>query len=90
MIQERLRNHHARINSNHDSISDLRDKQATQDTKIAVIHTELRETREDISEMHEDFTSQLVWVRRGLWAAASTFTVLILMLAALIVQAVTA
>jgi hypothetical protein len=43
--------------------------------------------REDIAEMKQDFSGQLTWVRRGLWAAAATFTMFVITLATLIVQA---
>lgn len=84
-LQERLRSHHERITANHDSIGHLRGKQARQETDIAVMRTEMRETREDIVDMKQDFTSQLTWVRRGLWAAAGTFLMFTIALATLIV-----
>lgn len=87
-IQERLISHNARIQANHDSIGDLRGKQSTQQIDIAVMHTELAGVREDISEMKADFSGQLTWVRRGLWAAAATFTMFVVALATLIVQVI--
>jgi len=87
-IQERLRNHDARLNANHDSIGFLRGEQANQKIEIAVIHTELAGAREDIAEMKDDFSGQLTWVRRGLWAAAATFLMFVIALATLIVEVV--
>lgn len=87
-LQERLRNHDSRIQANHDSISTLRGEQGSQKIEIAVIHTELAGAREDIAEMKADFSGQLTWVRRGLWAAAGTFLMFVLALTTLIVQVV--
>lgn len=52
-IEIRLRNHEVRLDANHDSIATLRDKSAGHDTKIEVITTELRETRDDLSEIRK-------------------------------------
>jgi septal ring factor EnvC (AmiA/AmiB activator) len=68
-VEIRLRNHEARLDANHDSLAKLRDTSATHETKIQVITTELRETREDLSEIRRELT----WVKRGLWAAAGSF-----------------
>lgn len=46
-----LNEHDRRLVANHDSIAKLRDQGAAHDTKIGVITTELRETREDIADM---------------------------------------
>lgn len=79
-IEIRFRNHETRLDANHDSIAKLRDQGASHETRISVITTELRETREDIADMKKDLASaraeqreEMVWVRRGLWAAAGTF-----------------
>jgi septal ring factor EnvC (AmiA/AmiB activator) len=68
-VEIRLRNHEVRIDANHDSLSKLRETSAQHETKIQVITTELRETREDLTEIRKELT----WVKRGLWAAAGTF-----------------
>jgi septal ring factor EnvC (AmiA/AmiB activator) len=68
-LEIRLRNHETRLDANHDSIAKLRDTSANHETKISVISTELRETREDLTEIRKELT----WVKRGLWAAAGTF-----------------
>jgi len=85
-IQERLRNHDARLNANHDSIGTLRGEQASQQIELAVTRTELREVREDIAEMKKDLTGQLAWLRRGLWLAAGTFLMFFVAVATLVVQ----
>lgn len=79
-VDIRLRNHEERITANHDSLAKLRDTSARHETEISVMRTELRETREDIGQMRTDLKSardeqrdEMVWVRRGLWAAAGTF-----------------
>jgi septal ring factor EnvC (AmiA/AmiB activator) len=68
-IEIRLRQHEERLTANHDSVSKLRDVSANHETRISVITTELRETRDDLSEIRRELT----WVKRGLWAAAATF-----------------
>lgn len=72
-VNIRLDNHDQRLIANHDSIATLRDKSADHETRISVISTELRETREDIQEMRDLIRKELAWVRRGLWVAAGTF-----------------
>jgi peptidoglycan hydrolase CwlO-like protein len=83
-IQERLRNVDVRLQANHDSIATLRGKQAAQDVDIAVMHTELREVREDIRELKQNVEAQMAWVRRGLWIAAGTFLMFVIALAGLV------
>jgi chromosome segregation ATPase len=68
-VEVRLRNHEARLDANHTSIGTLRDTSARHETEISVMRTELRETRDDLSEIR----GELTWVKRGLWAAAGTF-----------------
>lgn len=85
-IDSRLREHDRRLDANHDSIGGLRGHQAKQDIDIAVMHTELAGVREDISELKGNVESQMAWVRRGLWAAAGTFLMFVVALAALIVS----
>jgi len=93
-IEVRLRNHEARIEANHRSTSQLRDASARHETEIKVTGTEVREIREDIGEMkrelskaREEQKAEMVWIRRGLWAAAGTFTLFVVALATLILQA---
>lgn len=93
-IEVRLRNHEARLEASHRSISVLRDASARHETEIKVTGTELRETREDIADMKTELAAaraeqrgEMVWVRRGLWAAAATFTMFVVALATLILQA---
>jgi hypothetical protein len=93
-IEVRLRTHEARIDANHNSISVLRDTTARHDTKIEVVTTELRETREDIADMkhalaeaRSEQKAEMIWIRRGLWAAAGTFTLFVVAIATLVLQA---
>ena len=81
-MEIRLRNHEARLDANHDSLATLRDKSAGHDTKIEVITTELRETREDLSEIRKELT----WVKRGLWAVAGTFLMFFVAAASLLLS----
>ena len=92
-VEIRLRNHEDRITANHDSLARLRDTSASHETKIQVITTELRETREDIAEMRKQSAEQrqeqkdeMAWVRRGLWAAAGTFLMFFIASASLLVN----
>lgn len=92
-VEIRLRNHEARLDASHRSISTLRDHSARHETEIKVTATEVRETREDIADMKLELTrareeqkAEMVWLRRGLWGAAATFTTFIVMLAGLILQ----
>ena len=93
-IEVRLRNHEARLDAYHRSISTLRDASARHETEIKVTGTELRETREDIADMKKELSSaraeqkaEMIWVRRGLWAAAGTFLMFVVALASLLLQA---
>ena len=81
-VEFRLRNHDARLDSAHTSISSLRDTSATHTTEIAVIRTELKETREDLGEIRKELT----WVKRGLWAAAGTFLMFFVAAASLLLS----
>ena len=92
-IEIRLRNHEVRIDANHDSLARLRDTSAGHETRIQVITTELRETREDIAEMRTALADQrkeqkdeMAWVRRGLWAAAGTFLMFFIAAASLLLN----
>lgn len=87
-VQIELREHDRRISGLHRTVGGLSTEVGDHKTEIAVIHTELRGAREDIAEMKKDFSGQLTWVRRGLWAAAATFTMFVVALATLIVQLV--
>lgn len=72
VIESTLADHDRRLEANHDTIRTLRDGEKgvnAHETKINVIATELRETREDLTEIR----GELAWVKRGLWAAAGTF-----------------
>ncbi len=88
-----MRNHEARIDANHNSVSRLRDASANHETRLSVVTTELRETREDIAEMKRDLADarseqkeEMTWVRRGLWLAAGTFMMFFVAAATLLVQ----
>jgi len=85
-VQSALSNHDRRIDANYNSIDRLRSKQEEQAVKAAELRTELSAVREDIAEMKKEFGAQLTWIRRGLWAAASTFTLFVLGLATVIIQ----
>lgn len=92
----RLEEHDRRLIANHDSIATLRGVSARHDTKIEVITTELRETREDIAEMKSsqervwaEQKGEMRWMRRGLWAAAGSFLVFNIALATVIEQLLT-
>jgi septal ring factor EnvC (AmiA/AmiB activator) len=93
-IEVRLRTHEARLDSSHRSVTELRNTTARHETEIKVTGTEVREIREDIGEMKHELSearkeqkAEMVWIRRGLWAAAASFMTFVLMLAALILQA---
>lgn len=93
VVELRLRTHEARLDASHESISRLRDTSAAHETKIQVITTELRETREDIAEMRQEQGQQrqeqkdeMAWVRRGLWAAAGTFLMFFVAAASLLLN----
>lgn len=93
-MEVRLRNNEVRIDANHDSLASLRDTSAAHETKISVITSELRETREDIADMRNDLAkvrdeqkAEMAWVRRGLWAAAGTFMLFFVAAASLFLQA---
>lgn len=55
-IEVRLRNHEARLEASHRSISQLRDSSARHETEIKVTGTEVREIREDIGEMKRELS----------------------------------
>ena len=93
-FEVRLRNHDERLDASHRSVSELRNTSARHETEIKVTGTEVREIREDIGEMkrelaraREEQKGEMVWIRRGLWAAAASFMTFVLMLAAVILQA---
>jgi septal ring factor EnvC (AmiA/AmiB activator) len=83
----RLANHESRLNANHDSLAKIRDVAADHETRISVITTELRETREDVADIKkvvEDegkrnraSNNRVVWALVGLAlsAAGSAITV---------------
>jgi len=50
-VKAELRSHDARLTANHDSIGRLRERTAAHDTAIKVIMGEVKETREDVTEM---------------------------------------
>lgn len=56
-IRVELRSHDARLTANHDAIGRLRERTAEHGTKIEVITTELRETREDIGQLATQLAS---------------------------------
>jgi len=86
-IEIRLRQHEERLAANHDSVSRLRDVSANHETRISVITTELRETREDVAEIkkvveeegkrNRASNNRVVWALVGLSlsAAGSAITV---------------
>jgi hypothetical protein len=93
-FEVRLRNHDQRLDASHRSISELRGTSARHETEIKVTGTEVREIREDIGEMKRELgearkeqKAEMVWIRRGLWAAAGTFLMFFVALASLILQA---
>jgi chromosome segregation ATPase len=81
-LEFRLRDHDRRLEANHDSLKEIRVSNASHETKISVITTELRETREDLSEIRRELT----WVKRGLWAAAATFLMFFVAAASLLLS----
>jgi len=86
-IEIRLRQHEERLTKNDDSVSRLRDTSARHDTEISVMRTELRETREDVTEIkkvveeegrrNRASNNRVVWALVGLSlsAAGSAITV---------------
>ena len=84
-IVARLHEHDRRLDA-HDRTRE-RMWEEIHDSKVK--HTEVRSDvtsiKEDIAEMKDDFGEQMKWIRRGMWAAASTFLVFILMLAGVLV-----
>lgn len=96
-IKAELRNHDQRITANHDSIGTLRERIAQQEVKIGVWSTEVREAREDISEMKSavnarfsaleaKLDTELSGIRRGAWGLAFGAFTLALMAGAVAVQ----
>lgn len=53
IMENTLVDHDRRLVANHDTLARLRDRSAAHDTKIEVITTELRETREDIADLRK-------------------------------------
>lgn len=93
-IEVRLRNQEARLEASHKSISTLRDVSARHETEIKVTTTEVRETREDISEIRKAMERQrqeqkdeLTWFRRALIGATITFLMAFIAALALVLQA---
>jgi predicted nucleic acid-binding Zn-ribbon protein len=90
----RFRGIENRLSASHRSITELRGASSRHETEIKVTGTEVREIREDIGEMkrelsraREEQKAEMVWIRRGLWAAAGSFTVFIVAIATLVLQA---
>lgn len=99
-VQTELRHHNDRLEANHNSLANLRDRVAGQEVRIKVMETELRETREDLAGMMRDFgerftrlekkmDAELSWIRRGAWAIAFGFASLSLAAAPVAVQLLT-
>lgn len=93
-LEFRLRQHESRLDANHDSIAKLRDTAAGHETKITVITTELRETREDVGEIRivvekqrQEQKDEMVWFRRALIGATATFLMAFIAALSLILQA---
>lgn len=93
VVENTLVEHDRRLISNHDSLAKLRDASAGHNTKIEVITTELRETREDIGDMKKDLAAaraeqreEMVWLRRGAWTAAGTFLLFFVAAASLLLN----
>jgi len=85
VIENTLVEHDRRLIANHDTIARIRDGEKgvnAHETKLGVITTELRETREDLSEIRRE----LAWVKRGLWAAAGTFLMFFVAAASLLLS----
>jgi len=90
----RFRGIEGRLDASHRSVTELRGSSTRHETEIQVTGTEVREIREDIAEMKKELTearreqkAEMVWIRRGLWAAAGTFLMFVVALATLILQA---
>jgi uncharacterized coiled-coil DUF342 family protein len=90
----RFRGVENRLDASHRSITELRGSSSRHDTEIQTTSVEVREIREDIGEMKRELTearkeqkAEMVWIRRGLWAAAGTFLMFVVALATLILQA---
>lgn len=81
-IDAQLREHDRRLTANHDSVRDLRVQGADHETRIAVIQTELLETRKDL----EAIQNELSWVKRGMWAAAGSFLLFFVAAASLLIN----
>lgn len=83
-VSVRLANHDARLESHHHAIGDLRSTSATHTTEIAVIRTELKEVKDDLAEIKETVKTEMTWIRRGMWTAATALIGFMLTLSGLI------
>jgi hypothetical protein len=93
VIKAELRNHDQRLTANHDTIAALREKGAGHDTKIEVVATELRETREDIgdlriglAETRAEQKGEMANLRHGAWTLAATFLMFTVAIVTLLTQ----
>lgn len=90
----RFRTLESRLDASHRSTTELRGTSARHETEIKTTGVEVREIREDIGDMKRELAearreqkAEMVWIRRGLWAAAGTFLMFVVALASLILQA---
>jgi len=90
----RFRGVENRLDASHRSITELRGASSRHETEIKTTSLEVREIREDIGDMKRELAearkeqkAEMVWIRRGLWAAAGTFLMFVVALASLILQA---
>ena len=82
VLEERVRQSERRIDANHDSLATLRNANAEQNVKLAVVSADLEDIHGDLDEIK----GQLRWVLRGLWAAAATFLMFAVALAGLVLH----
>lgn len=97
-IRTELRIHDERIAANHDSLSKVRERVARQETATTVIATELKEAREDITEMktavetrftrlEDKLETELSGMRKAVQGLIFTFASLTIGVAGVLLQA---
>jgi len=81
----RLQEHDRRLDGHDRSKGKMWEQIHDGKLKHTEVKGDVRNIRDDIIELKNDFGGQMKWIRRGMWAAASTFLIFILMLAGVLV-----